>query len=306
MLLAEIIQKYYLLYAMFGTVVILVALLIKSNRFHEKPKEHLHAMGRFFLDVYKAVPPYARVPIVIIVFVLGVGLFITNNSGNVQTNTVPVFPLTPTSAPVPQTSALHPEPAASQSEISPSVPSPEPTADHVSAPDEMSFSEESKPQKAYDRQRTIRLTLKAGYAFYEDKLYDKAIEMFERVLSIDPNNSEALSGLEKIRNEMANRSSSGSKEAKTEEKSEMAKSSKQSKVQEVPEANIGRILVTSEPLAALIFLNGVYKARTPAEMNLTTGDYTIVLVKDDYETVSVPVFIREGINMPLSVRLTPK
>lgn len=54
-----------------------------------------------------------------------------------------------------------------------------------------------KPAVTNNTQETIDRYLRLGNTFHEDGNYDKAIEMFERVLKIDPDNKEAKEGIEK-------------------------------------------------------------------------------------------------------------
>ncbi|MDP3013630.1 MAG: tetratricopeptide repeat protein, partial [Candidatus Subteraquimicrobiales bacterium] len=52
---------------------------------------------------------------------------------------------------------------------------------------------------AHNTQETIRHYLRLGNAFHEEGNYNKAIEMFNEVLNREPNNEDALEGIEKAR-----------------------------------------------------------------------------------------------------------
>ncbi|MBM4135427.1 MAG: zinc-ribbon domain-containing protein [Nitrospira sp.] len=79
--------------------------------------------------------------------------------------------------------SLPPEPA--------TKPSPPP------APEPPPLTERPQRPAANERHETIIRYLKLGRAFYEDGNYDKAVEIFNRVLKIDQNNEEALNGIRK-------------------------------------------------------------------------------------------------------------
>lgn len=75
-------------------------------------------------------------------------------------------------------------------------------SDLAPEPSEQQGSEQDKPQNTdstlsnttLDNQETINRYVKLGYAFHERAEYDKAIEMFSRVIIIEPDNAEALRG----------------------------------------------------------------------------------------------------------------
>ncbi|MDP3013790.1 MAG: PEGA domain-containing protein, partial [Candidatus Subteraquimicrobiales bacterium] len=127
------------------------------------------------------------------------------------------------------------------------------------------------------------------------------------VLVIDPGNEDAIRGIEKAKKANTEHYLN-SKEADLVEKrlKEIAKRKEQSLLPEKLETHKGHIYVNSEPPAAAIYINGNYKAKTPAEVSLATGEYTVVLIKDNYKTEAVRLNLKEGMNLPLSVRLSPK
>lgn len=68
----------------------------------------------------------------------------------------------------------------------------------------------------------------------------------------------------------------------------------------------GSIYIETEPASAEIHINGKYKAISPAEISLPAGQYTIVLIKQNYGPYPLSLKIKKGINAPVMVKLSPR
>lgn len=68
----------------------------------------------------------------------------------------------------------------------------------------------------------------------------------------------------------------------------------------------GSIYIETEPANAEIHVNGKYAATSPAEISLPVGQYTMVLIKQDYKPHSLSINIKRGVNLPVTVQLYPK
>lgn len=68
----------------------------------------------------------------------------------------------------------------------------------------------------------------------------------------------------------------------------------------------GSIYIETEPASAEIHINGKYKAISPAEISLPAGQYTIVLIKQNYGPYPLSLNIKKGINLPIMVKLSPR
>lgn len=80
----------------------------------------------------------------------------------------------------------------------------------------------------------------------------------------------------------------------------------QSPIIEKFETHKGYIYVDTDPPSADIYIDGEYVATTPAEIMLVTGDYTVVLIRENYRPYSILLSVKKGINLPLNVRLNPQ
>ncbi len=69
---------------------------------------------------------------------------------------------------------------------------------------------------------------------------------------------------------------------------------------------IGTVFIETVPAGAFIYISGRYKAKSPAEISLFCGIYTVVVIKDNYKVENISLNAREGINPPIMVRLIPK
>lgn len=97
-----------------------------------------------------------------------------------------------------------------------------------------------------------------------------------------------------------------SKETELEKKlKEMVKKEGQSPRPEYFETHKGHIYVNSDPPSANIYIDGTYKADTPAELSLLPGEYMVMFIRKNYKVETIPLNIKKGINLPLSVRLSP-
>jgi len=119
----------------------------------------------------------------IIIIIGGFILTIKNNKSDVQPPLEPEKPVeAPARVPEPPEYAPHPALEAPAPELEP-APAPE------------------NPQTSIptDTQEIIGRYLKLGNAFHEEGNYDRAIEMFNRVLNMEPDNKDALKGKERAK-----------------------------------------------------------------------------------------------------------
>ncbi len=69
---------------------------------------------------------------------------------------------------------------------------------------------------------------------------------------------------------------------------------------------VGTIYIETIPSGASIYINGQYKAKSPAEISLPGGKFNMVMIKDKYKLENSVLNISKGLNPPIMVRLTPK
>ena len=69
---------------------------------------------------------------------------------------------------------------------------------------------------------------------------------------------------------------------------------------------IGSIYIDTMPEGAQIFINGEYISSTPANINHKKGSCNLTLIKPYYQVYTISLNVKEGINSPVSVKLTPK
>lgn len=308
----QILKKYYLFYVLIGTVIIIIVLLTKSTKIKVSPKRILWATGHLFIDVFKVFPPVMRTVIAVLVVLMGLGLFSMNSMTNIQLPQAPApekiveAPVPSKGFPVPKAPlpAPSPEPMPAQAP-KPSVYTPVPEHKPVLTP---TFIPTPEKLPVPETQETISRYLKLGNALTdgENPDYDKAIEMFKRVLVIDPDNEEAIRGIEEAKKAKAAELYPNSKEAKlTEKKLKEIVNKKNSSMIEKLEIDKGHIYVNSDPPSANIYIDGTYKADTPAELSLLPGEYMVMFIRKNYKVETIPLNIKKGINLPLSVRLSP-
>jgi len=82
-------------------------------------------------------------------------------------------------------------------------------------------------------------------------------------------------------------------------------SQEQTKQNEEPK-DYGIISITSEPPGAKIFIDGVYKGQTPAEISLSTGTYQLFLQHQLFEPYKDSVMVEKGQTKTLNIRLSPE
>lgn len=119
--------------------------------------------------------------LLIIFIIIGSILSSKNNKSDIPPPPAPAF--------VPEAPAPEPEPAPAP------APAPEPP-EYAPAP---APAPASKKPTAHDTQEMISRYLKLGNAFHEEGNYDRAIEMFNRVLNMEPDNKDALKGKERAK-----------------------------------------------------------------------------------------------------------
>lgn len=128
--------------------------------------------------------------LLIIFIIIGSILSSKNNKSDISPPPVP--------APAPEALAPAPEPAP-ESAPAPEPPeyTPAPAPEPAPAPIPRISTERPQRLTVPDTQETIRLTLEEGRGFHNDGNYKRAIEMFEKVLALDPDNEEATEGIKK-------------------------------------------------------------------------------------------------------------
>ncbi len=318
----QILKKYYIFYVLFGTVITIIVLLIKSTKIKVSPKRILWAIGHLFIDVFKAFPPVFRTLIAVIIVIFGIALFSKNNKPDIQLPQAPApaparapgkpvevpAPLQefPYNVPVPKAPlpAPPPEPVPVPVPKSP-VYTPVPEHKPVLPP---TFIPTPKKPPTPETQETISRYLKLGNTLTdgENPDYDKAIEMFKRVLVIDSDNEEAIRGIEEAKKAKVAELYPNSKEAElAKKKLKEIVNKKNSSMIENLETYKGHIYVNSDPPSANIYIDGTYKADTPAELSLLPGEYMVMFIRKNYKVETIPLNIKKGINLPLSVRLSP-
>ncbi|RLF79384.1 hypothetical protein DRN44_08975, partial [Thermococci archaeon] len=67
----------------------------------------------------------------------------------------------------------------------------------------------------------------------------------------------------------------------------------------------GALSVTSTPTGALVYVNGEYKGKTPLNLELLPGTYTIKVTKQNYMDYTTTVTLEEGKTKKVSVSLVP-
>jgi len=67
----------------------------------------------------------------------------------------------------------------------------------------------------------------------------------------------------------------------------------------------GALSVTSIPTGALVYVNGEYKGKTPLNLELSPGTYTIKVTKQNYMDYTTTVTLEEGETKEVSVSLVP-
>jgi tetratricopeptide (TPR) repeat protein len=166
--------------------------LLHFGKIEAQPKRVLWATGRLIKDVIVAFPPVFRALIIIIVISV---VYNTIFKPNIQFPQAPK-PEAPKPAEAP-TPAPAPAPASEKPVEAPVSPLPKIIPPHIP-------KLELHPERVYkpptpEKQDLISSYLRLGHAFHEEGYYDKAIEMFNEALNRDPDNEDALEGVEKAK-----------------------------------------------------------------------------------------------------------
>lgn len=61
---------------------------------------------------------------------------------------------------------------------------------------------------------------------------------------------------------------------------------------------IGRVIIETEPIGAMIYLNEVYYGLTPLDLHLPVGTYTGKLELKGYKTRVIPIDVEVGFPPP--------
>ena len=69
--------------------------------------------------------------------------------------------------------------------------------------------------------------------------------------------------------------------------------------------SIGFLSINSEPSGAEIFIDGKYIGKTPLEIEVTTGNHTLTLTKDEYEQYFTNLTLNIGERKEITVKLIP-
>ncbi len=146
------------------------------------------------------------------------------------------------------------------------------------------FAYETLLKKYPNSEKAPAALLKQGFSFIEvgDKKTGKVL--LEQLIELYPNSKEAELAKKKLK-EIVNK--------------------KNSSMIEKLETYKGHIYVNSDPPSANIYIDGTYKADTPAELSLLPGEYMVMFIRKNYKVETIPLNIKKGINLPLSVRLSP-
>ncbi|NJF26148.1 PEGA domain-containing protein, partial [Thermococcus sp. Bubb.Bath] len=72
------------------------------------------------------------------------------------------------------------------------------------------------------------------------------------------------------------------------------------------EANLAKLTINSTPEGASIYIDGVYKGKTPLNVNLMPGDHSLELTLENYTNVTKQITLSPGQNLTITISLTPK